>query len=105
MRSLERKTGMAELSKIGERDKLRSKARDEPHWQRLRAGCYLGYRPSRRGGKGTWFARAYDTDTGKYQRMALGDYGSLTGPEVFLPSPERARKCGLSKSKAVACSR
>jgi integrase len=74
---------MADLSKIGERDKLRSKAGDEPHWQRLRAGCYLGYRPSRRGGKGTWFARAYDTDTGKYQRKALGNYGSLTGHQVF----------------------
>lgn len=74
---------MADLSKITERDKLKTRKGDEPHWQRLRFGCYLGYRPSRRGGKGTWFARAYDADTGKYPRKALGDYGALVGHDVF----------------------
>jgi hypothetical protein len=74
---------MADLSKITERDKLKARKGDEPHWQRLRSGCYLGYRPSRRGGKGTWFARAYDADTGKYPRKALGDYGALAGHDVF----------------------
>ena len=72
-----------DLSKIGERDKLKPKAGDEPHWQRLKAGCYVGYRPSRRGGRGTWFARTYDADKGKYARLGLGDYGSLKGNEVF----------------------
>jgi len=74
---------MADLSKIGERQRLKSKAGDEPHWQRLRAGCYVGYRPSKRGGRGSWFARAYDVDAGKYARKSLGDYGSQTGNEVF----------------------
>lgn len=74
---------MAELSKIGERERLKSKAGDEPHWQRLRVGCYVGFRPSRKGGKGTWFARAYDHDTGKYARKALGDYGMLKGNDIF----------------------
>lgn len=74
---------MVDLSKIGRRDELKSNADKEPHWQRLRAGCYVGYRPSKRGGKGTWIARAYDLDTGKYKRKALGDYGSLTGNDVF----------------------
>ena len=74
---------MADLSRIGARDGLKPKAGDEPHWQRLRQGCYLGFRPSRRGGKGSWFARAYDMDKGKYQRKALGDYGSLSGHDVF----------------------
>jgi len=78
------------LSRIGERERLRPKSGDEPHWQRLRAGCYLGYRSSRRGGRGAWFARAYDTDTGKYQRKALGDYGSLTGHEVFAAARKAA---------------
>ena len=74
---------MTDLSKITERDKLKTRKGDEPHWQRLRFGCYLGYRPSKRGGKGTWFARAYDADTGKYPRKALGDYGALAGHDVF----------------------
>lgn len=74
---------MADLSRIGERERLKSKAGDEPHWQRLRQGCYVGFRPSKRGGKGTWFARAYDPDTCRYSRKALGDYGTLSGHEVF----------------------
>ncbi|MEL7681422.1 tyrosine-type recombinase/integrase [Citromicrobium bathyomarinum] len=74
---------MADLSKITEREKLKARKGDEPHWQRLPFGCYLGYRPSKRGGKGTWFARAYDADTGKYPRKALGDYGALAGHDVF----------------------
>lgn len=74
---------MVDLSKIGERDRLRPRAGDEPHWQRLRAGCYVGYRPSKRGGRGTWFARTYEADKTKYQRRALGDYGAFTGNDVF----------------------
>lgn len=74
---------MADLSKIGARDALRPKAGDEPHWQRLRAGCFVGFRPSRKGGRGTWFARTYSADTGKYSRKPLGDYGSFGGNDVF----------------------
>lgn len=74
---------MADLSKIGERGRLRPKAGDEPHWQRLRAGCYLGFRPAKKGGKGTWFARAYDPDRNRYSRKPLGDYGVLAGHDVF----------------------
>ena len=44
---------MPDLSKIGEREKLKPRSDKEPHWQRLRAGWYVGYRPSRRGGRGT----------------------------------------------------
>ncbi len=74
---------MADLSKIGARNLLKPRKGDEPHWQRLRAGTYLGFRPSKRGGRGTWFARAYDVDADKYRRQPLGDYGSLDGNEVF----------------------
>ena len=74
---------MADLSRIGDRDSLRPRKGDEPHWQRLRHGCYLGFRPSKKGGRGTWFARAYDPDTCRYKRKALGDYGSLSGHDVF----------------------
>lgn len=74
---------MPDLSRIGERNRLKPRPGKEPHWQRLQSRCYLGYRPFKRGGKGTWFARAYDEDTGKYCRKGLGDYGTLSGHEVF----------------------
>jgi len=79
-----------DLSRIGERDRLKPKRGDEPHWQRLRFGAFIGFRPSQLGGKGTWFARAYDEDAGKYQRKALGDFGTLTGHEVFTTARKEA---------------
>ena len=77
-----------DLSKVGSRGTL--KALREPHWQRLHAGCFLGFRPSKRGGKGTWIARAIDTDTGKYRVKSLGDFGSLAGNDVFTAAKRQA---------------
>lgn len=74
---------MPDLSRIGEREKLKPKAGDEPHWQRLRQGVYLGYRPSKKKVGGTWFARFYDADTNRNARKRLGDYGTLSGHDVF----------------------
>ncbi|RIV84988.1 tyrosine-type recombinase/integrase [Aurantiacibacter zhengii] len=81
---------MPDLSKIGEREKLKPRGDKEPHWQRLQAGWYVGYRPSRRGGKGSWFARTYDEDAGKYRRKNLGSYGALSGHEVFATAKKDA---------------
>ena len=78
----------SDLSKVGERDRL--KVQREPHWQRLRTGCFLGFRPSRRGGKGTWIARAYDEDTGKYRVKSLGDFGTMAGNEMFAAAKKEA---------------
>ncbi len=77
-----------DLSKVGARETL--KAQREPHWQRLRAGCFLGFRPSKRGGKGTWIARAYDEDSGKYRIKSLGDFGTLAGNEMFAAAKREA---------------
>lgn len=78
------KSAKVDLSKIGERKELKMRPGDEPHWQRLRSGCYVGYRPSKLQKEiGTWFARAYDADALKYRRLALGDYGTLDGHDVF----------------------
>ena len=74
---------MPDLSRIGDREKLKPKAGDEPHWQRLRQGCYIGYRPSKKKTGGTWFARVYDPDTNRNSRKRLGDYGTLAGHDVF----------------------
>lgn len=60
---------MPDLSRIGEREKL--KPGDEPHWQRLRQGVYLGYRPSKKKAGGTWFARCYDAETNRNSRKRL----------------------------------
>lgn len=88
---------MTDLSRIGDRDKLKTRKGDEPHWQRLRHGCYLGFRPSKRGGRGTWFARAYDADERVNKRKALGDYGALAGHDVFT----QARKDAESFAESV----
>jgi len=77
-----------DLSKVGNRERL--KVQREPHWQRLRAGCFLGFRPSKRGGTGTWIARAYDEDTGKYRIKSLGDFGMLLGNEMFAAAKKEA---------------
>lgn len=79
-----------DLSKVGNRDRL--KVQREPHWQRLRAGCFLGFRPSKRGGKGTWIARVYDEDTNRYQMKSLGDFGTLPGNEMFAAAKKEAEK-------------
>ena len=79
---------MPDLSRIGEREKL--KVRREPHWQRLRAGCFLGYRPSKRGGPGTWIARIYDEDTRSYRPKSLGDFGELPGNARFAAAKKEA---------------
>jgi len=70
-----------DLSRIGAREAL--KPRREPHWQRLRPGCYLGYRQSAREGAGTWIARSYDKDSRAYKLKALGDFGELATSERF----------------------
>ena len=77
-----------DLSKVGERERLR--VQSEPHWQRLRAGCFLGFRPSKRGGRGTWIARAYDEDAGKYRVRSPGDFGTLPGNEMFAAAKREA---------------
>lgn len=78
-----------DLSRVGERERL--KARREPYWQRLRVGCHLGFRPSKRGdGKGTWIARVYNEDTRSYRLKALGDYGTLQGKEIFAAAKKDA---------------
>ena len=77
-----------DLSKVTARGKL--KVQREPHWQRLRAGCFLGFRQSKRGGKGTWIARAYDEDNRKYRVKSLGDFGTLTGNEMFAAAKKEA---------------
>lgn len=67
-----------DLTRVSAREKLKPKAGNAPHFQRLRPGLFLGFRP----GSGTWIARAR-ADGSDYQTKALGDYGTLPGNERF----------------------
>jgi site-specific recombinase XerD len=79
-----------DLSRVGKRDQL--KVTSEPHWQRLRAGCFLGYRPSKRGGSGTWIARVFDAGADKYRVKSLGDFGKLAKNDMFTAATKEAEK-------------
>lgn len=57
-------------------DRSRLKQRREPYWERVRKGCYLGYRVSLKNGDGTWHARMRDED-GKQNIKALGHFNSF----------------------------
>jgi integrase len=74
-------TVVTDLSRVSQREAL--KPRREPHWHRLRPGCFVGYRPSAKGGAGTWIARAYDGDQRAYRLKALGCFGDHAGSERF----------------------
>ena len=90
-----------DLSKVGKRGEL--KLQREPHWQRLRAGAFLGFRPAAKGGPGTWIARTYDADNGKYKLKSLGDFGHLPGNEIFAVAKKEAEAfADLVESGGVA---
>ncbi len=74
---------MVDLSRVGERGRLSPRPGDEPHWHRLRPRCSLGYRPSRKGGLGTWFARVLDEQRDKYVRKGLGAFPDIPSHQIF----------------------
>ena len=74
---------MVDLSRVGERGRLSPRPGDEPHWHRLRPRCSLGYRPSRKGGLGTWFARVLDEQRDKYVRKGLGAFPDTPSHQIF----------------------
>jgi integrase len=77
-----------DLSRVKEREGL--PARREPHWQRLRPGCFVGYRPSAREGAGTWIARTYDEEQRGYRLKALGSFGEREARERFAAAKQAA---------------
>lgn len=79
-----------DLSKVRNREKLA--VQHEPHWQRLRIGCFLGFRVSKVGGQGTWIARVYDEDSGKYRVKSLGDFGALAENAKFAAAKKEVER-------------
>lgn len=79
---------MVDLSSVKQREALSS--RREPYWQRIRPGCFLGYRPSAKEGAGTWIARAYDEQRRSYKLRAIGDFAEFTTRERFAAAKREA---------------
>lgn len=64
------------IDTVASREKL--KPRREPYWQRVRKGCFVGYRKMTSSGRGAWLARARDEDAGTKQMFKpLGEFGDL----------------------------
>ena len=61
------------IEKAGDRSKL--EPRREPYWDRIEAGCYLGYRKLE-GGTGTWIAR-WRNEEGAQKYHAIGSTPSV----------------------------
>lgn len=82
-----------DLSKVNDREAL--KAQREPHWQRIRPGCFLGYRPSAKGGAGAWIARSYDEQASGYKLKSLGGFGDLPSRDRFTAAKQEAEAYAL----------
>jgi len=98
---------------VAARDKL--KHRREAYWQRVRKGCFVGYRKMTESGGGTWLARARDEFNGNKQVFKpLGDFEHLADHLRFDAASKAALawfdhlgRGGASKAATVAdaCSR
>ena len=86
-----------DLSRVGQRSNL--KPRREPYWQRLRIGCFIGFRPSKQSNAGTWILRALEPETGKYKIKSLGDLGNIAGNEKF----SYAKKAAEQFAETLEC--
>lgn len=69
------------IDKVREREAL--KARHEPYWQRVRKGCYVGYRKKSATAAGAWIAKYRDDDTGERASHSLGAFNDLPEGERF----------------------
>ena len=81
---------MADLSKVSSRARLR--ARREPHWQKIRKGCYLGFRRAGTVTEGQWQARFYDPASGRQQYRSLGSFDELPESDRFDAAAAAASK-------------
>jgi integrase len=81
-----------DLSRVTARDNLDCLPKGEPHWQRIKPGCFVGFAPSLKDGEGTWHARAYDPETRRYRRKAFGAFPDLLGNAKFAAAKVQAER-------------
>ena len=90
---------MVDLSKVGQREALTRQR--EPYWHRLRPGCFVGYRPSAKGGAGTWVARTYDDDGSRYRLKALGSFGEHAASARFTVAKEASEAFAIQVERGA----
>ncbi len=73
--------GTINLAKVEARGKLAP--RRDPYWQRIEAGCFIGYRRMAADAPGTWLARRRDPETGKQAHHPLGEFAELAAGARF----------------------
>ena len=76
-----------DLSRVTARTKL--KPRREPYWERLSVGRFIGYRPSKIGGAGSFICKYSETDIPRTLH-ALGDFGHLPPNERYAEAKKAA---------------
>lgn len=69
------------IAKVKDREAL--KVRREPHWHRLQAGWYLGFRKTGAPAVGTWIARWRIAETDQHRYQSLGPLDHLPDNERF----------------------
>lgn len=73
--------GTINLAKVEARSKL--PPRRDPYWQRVEAGCFVGFRRMTADAPGTWLARRRDPDTGRQAQQPLGEFADLPAGARF----------------------
>jgi len=81
-----------DLGRVKDRERLKSLGNGEPHWQRIKPKCFVGFAPSIKEGQGTWHARAYDPELRYYKRKSLGSLSELPGNERFSAAKTEAER-------------
>lgn len=82
--------GTINLGKVDARNRLAP--RRDPYWQRVEAGCFLGYRKMTADAAGTWLARSRDATTGKQLQSPLGEFSDQPAHARFDIASKAARE-------------
>jgi hypothetical protein len=85
------------IDTVEARSKLKPRA--APYWQRISAGCHVGFRRMSVGSIGTWIAQAYDGATRKQTRRSLGSLDTFPPNQRF----DEARKRAEGWAHHLAC--
>ena len=81
--------GTINLGKVEARNRLAP--RRDPYWQRIEAGCFLGYRKMTADSTGAWLARSRDATAGKQIQSPLGEFSDHPAHARFDIASKAAR--------------